>query len=115
MVWFGVGSRRLSRSAREAIESPDNALYVSAITAWEYADLEARRRFADSAPLGALREMLEFEILDFSGSLWAMAAALPAIHRDPVDRMLIAHAMAMDMVLVTADKTIRRYPVQSMW
>lgn len=115
MVWFGVGNRRLSRRAREAIESPDNELHISAITAWEYADLEARGRFADSAPLGALREMLEFEIVDFSGDLWARAAALPAIHRDPVDRMLIAHAIAVDMVLVTADKTIRSYPVRSLW
>lgn len=59
--------------------------------------------------------MLEFEIVDFSADLWVMAAALPAIHRDPVDRMLIAHAMALNMVLVTGDRTIRRYPVPSLW
>jgi PIN domain nuclease of toxin-antitoxin system len=115
LVWFGVGSRRLSRAARAAIEAPDNPLHVSAITAWEYADLEARGRFADSAPLGKLRDLLKFEIVDFGGDLWTVAARLPAIHRDPVDRMLIAHAISLEMTLVTADKTIRRYPVETLW
>lgn len=114
-MWFGVGSRRLSRRAREVIEAPDNPLYVSAVTAWEYADLEARGRFADSAPLASLRDALRFEILDFTADLWAVAVSLPAIHRDPVDRMLVAHAIAMDLTVVTADKTIRRYPVATLW
>lgn len=105
----------MSRTARAAIESPDNPLYVSAVTAWEYADLEARGRFADSAPLGKLRDSLGFEVVDFGSDLWVMAARLPAIHRDPVDRMLIAHALALDMAVVTADKTIRRYPVRTLW
>ena len=115
MVWFGIGSRRLSRPAREAIEAPESRLYVSAVTAWEYADLETRGRFADSAPLARLRELLDFEILDFVSDLWALASALPAIHRDPVDRMLVAHAMALDMKLITADRNIRRYPVKTLW
>lgn len=105
----------MSRRARDAIESADNPLYVSAVTAWEYADLEARGRFGDSAPIMALRDMLGFEIVGFGGDLWALAARLPAIHRDPLDRMLIAHAISLDLTLVTADKTIRRYPVKSLW
>lgn len=115
MVWLGVGSRRLSRPAREAIEAPENRLHVSAITAWEYADLETRGRFADSAPLAGLREVLDFEIMDFTGDLWALASTLPAIHGDPVDRMLVAHAIALDMTLITADGNIRRYPVRTLW
>lgn len=105
----------MSRTARTAIESPDNLLYVSAITAWEYADLEGRGRFADSAPLGKLRDLLGFEIVDFGSDLWTVAARLPDIHRDPMDRMLIAHAISLDMALVTADKNIRRYPVETLW
>ncbi len=85
------------------------------MTAWEYADLEARGRFAASAPIAALRDRLGFEIVGFGSDLWTVAAMLPAIHRDPVDRMLIAHAISLDMTLVTADRTIRRYPVKTLW
>lgn len=34
---------------------------------------------------------------------------------DPVDRMLIAHAIHADLTLVSADETMRRYPVRSLW
>ena len=37
---------------------------------------------------------------------------LPWIHRDPYDRILIAQSAVEKMVLVTADETIRRYPVE---
>jgi PIN domain nuclease of toxin-antitoxin system len=43
------------------------------------------------------------------------ADSLPDIHRDPVDRMLIAHAIAAGLVLVTADRQIDRYPVRTLW
>ena len=39
-----------------------------------------------------------------------LAPTLPPIHRDPVDRMLVAHAIALEMPLVTADANIARYP-----
>ena len=42
----------------------------------------------------------------------AHAAALydlPPIHKDPFDRMLIAQAIAADLVLVTTDREIPKY------
>jgi PIN domain nuclease of toxin-antitoxin system len=39
------------------------------------------------------------------------AGALPALHRDPFDRALIAQAAYDGAVLVTADRQIARYPV----
>ena len=38
-------------------------------------------------------------------------ANLPDIHRDPIDRMLVAHALEDGMTLVTADANIRLNPV----
>ena len=61
--------------------------------------------------LDFLREHMRFEVVDLPASCWRIAAELPPIHRDPVDRMLIAHALAGDMTLATADANIRRYPV----
>jgi PIN domain nuclease of toxin-antitoxin system len=36
--------------------------------------------------------------------------ALPPIHRDPFDRILVAQATVEGMVLVTADPAVLRYP-----
>ena len=38
-------------------------------------------------------------------------AELPAIHRDPFDRMLICQAMEHGLTIVTVDNAIRAYPV----
>jgi PIN domain nuclease of toxin-antitoxin system len=39
------------------------------------------------------------------------AGRLPAIHRDPFDRMLIAQARLEDLTLVTRDAHIQKYDV----
>jgi PIN domain nuclease of toxin-antitoxin system len=41
---------------------------------------------------------------------------LPPLHNDPFDRMLICQAIAGDLVLLTPDPAIRRYPrVRTDW
>ena len=115
LVWLATGDRRLSEAARAAISAPENGLYVSAVTAWEYADLEQRGRFPGSGPLDRLQDMLGFGLLDYPAALWHMAAELPLLHRDPVDRMLVAHARLLDFTILTADATIHRYPVKTLW
>jgi PIN domain nuclease of toxin-antitoxin system len=40
----------------------------------------------------------------------AQIANLPAIHRDPFDRFLIARATIEGATLLTTDRTVARYP-----
>jgi PIN domain nuclease of toxin-antitoxin system len=40
---------------------------------------------------------------------------LPLHHRDPFDRLLIAQAIARDLILVSADGKFENYPVQQLW
>jgi PIN domain nuclease of toxin-antitoxin system len=110
MVWMAAGDRRLTADALQSLVDPDTELAISAVIAWEYADLEKRGRFAGAGPLGPILEGLDISVLDFPAALWPMAASLPDIHRDPVDRMLVAHALALDMPLMSADANIRQYP-----
>ncbi len=41
-----------------------------------------------------------------------MLARLPPLHRDPFDRLLIAHALVHGWELATTDEQVRRYPVR---
>jgi PIN domain nuclease of toxin-antitoxin system len=43
------------------------------------------------------------------------AAMLPFIHRDPFDRIIIAEAMKENMTVLTKDKKIAKYRIQSLW
>ncbi len=40
---------------------------------------------------------------------------LPAIHRDPFDRLLVAQARSEGLMLVSADSVIGKYPVEVLW
>jgi PIN domain nuclease of toxin-antitoxin system len=40
---------------------------------------------------------------------------LPAVHRDPFDRLLVCEAIQQGVPLVTPDEIIRRYPVKILW
>lgn len=93
----------------------DTRLLVSAVTAYEYSDLLARRRLPAEIDIGVLQAVLGFTLLDYSAQLWVIAAELPNVHRDPIDRMLIAHALAIDATLATADAAMQRYPVKTLW
>jgi PIN domain nuclease of toxin-antitoxin system len=115
VVWLLAAETHLSQRAREAVVEPGAELLVSAVTAWEYADLHYRKRLPAGADFATAVDVLELATTPFPPDAWRLAEALPYVHGDPVDRMLIAHALHLDATLVTADATMRRYPVRSLW
>lgn len=113
LVWVPTGDPRLRSTLIEALSSAASDLFVSAVVAFELADLQQRGRIALAENIAELAQIIDFTIVDLPSACWQIAASLPDIHRDPVDRMLIAHALAGDYTLVTADQTIQRYPVKT--
>ena len=90
-------------------------LFTSAVTAFELADLQARGRIEMTEDLATFAAPLGLSVLDLPANAWTVAAGLPDIHRDPVDRMMIAHALIGDFTLVTVDEKVRRYPIRTLW
>ena len=115
LIWVGSGSPKLSDRARTAIEDSDAQLLVSAVTAWGYCDLHQRGRIPEAADFTIVIDMLDLELVDFPADLWPLAMALPNIHKDPIDRMLVAHCLAGGWTLVTADKALKKYPIKTLW
>ena len=111
LVWMVTGDRRMQPAVLQAIVDPEASLHVSAVVAYEYADLQVRRRLPVTETLDELAGRFELTFEALPAECWRIAIGLPLVHRDPVDRMLIAHALAGDWTLATADANIRRYPV----
>ena len=40
---------------------------------------------------------------------------LPPLHKDPFDRMLVCQAIEQGLTLVTPDRTVRQYPIRTLW
>lgn len=115
LYWLATGHPKLSRKVVAALEMEGLSLHISAVTAWEYSDLVARVRLPEAPSLSEIIQDYAFTLLDFPAHAWTLASLLPDIHRDPVDRMLIAHAIVADVTLVSGDTAVPKYPVKWLW
>jgi len=115
LVWIGTGSTRLSASVRDALVDKASRFFVSSVTAFEFCDLNRRGRFGADLPIEEIIDGIGAALLDLPAAVWRVESLLPQIHRDPIDRMVIAHAIHAELTLVTADVAMRRYPVRSLW
>jgi PIN domain nuclease of toxin-antitoxin system len=117
-LWFAAGDRRLSARARAAMEADDAVLHISAASVWEMAIKISLGRLTLPDRVDVyLRDKMDegYRVLPIT---WAHAAAvetLPFHHRDPFDRLLVAHARAERWPVVTRDRIFRRYGVDVIW
>jgi PIN domain nuclease of toxin-antitoxin system len=110
-VWllYLQGSSRIGGRARTRIDAADE-VFVSAASVWEV---------AIKAKLGKLhadaQELLEISLayghaeLPIVSEHALRAAALPPLHSDPFDRLLVAQALTTPLRLLTTDATLLGY------
>ena len=114
LIWALGNDPKLGPATREALTDPNNDAYVSAATVWEIAIKRALGKLNAPEDLSRRIERDGFSGLPVTLFHGEQAGALPPIHRDPFDRMLIAQAQAEGLTIVTMDGTIPRYGVPSM-
>jgi len=116
VLWALGGNPRLKESVRAAIAEPANAVYVSAATAWELAIKAAigKAKFPERVDQWLPVELARsrFQELPVTVRHAAAVESLPAHHNDPFDRLLVAQARIEGLILVTADRVLRRYQVK---
>jgi PIN domain nuclease of toxin-antitoxin system len=108
-VWFLADSPALSKKARRDIDGADEVA-VSAASIWEIAikaalgkiTIDIERAYEGIAASG-------FVELPVRGAHAVAVSRLPAHHRDPFDRLLIAQAISEPLTLLTADRGLARY------
>lgn len=117
-VWAKCAPENLSDDARATLIDPANDVFVSVASAWELWIKHVRKRMRELAPLldsgapGFLHAAREsgIELLDITLDHAAAAAALPPVHRDPFDRMIVGQSIADRLILMTSDPIFKRYP-----
>lgn len=114
LLWAAAGSVKLSTKAAALIENPENQLYFSAASLWEISIKNKLGRADFKVDLAVLRRSLldnGFEEIIMNSAHTIGVDALPNIHKDPFDRMLIAQTIAEGVTLLTADSVMAEYPV----
>jgi PIN domain nuclease of toxin-antitoxin system len=119
-LWWVANAPELPASVRALIGAAREAVAVASVSCLEVAWLAKKGRIV--LPV-SVEEFFDraidqagFQLLPLTPKIAARSAALPDIHRDPIDRVLLATAMELDAVLATKDAAIRRYPgVRLLW
>ena len=113
LIWSAWTPRRISSAARSLISSTDNELIFSAASLWEIAIKQALEKNDFEVDARVLRRGLldnGYGELPVNGDHAVAIRALPLIHKDPFDRILIAQATIEGITLLTADPIVARYP-----
>ncbi len=108
LLWALAAPDRLPRDARACLERAE--VFVSAASVWEISIKAAMGRIeCDPAQVADAIEAVGFRHLPITASHAARVFTLPAIHRDPFDRMLVAQALCESMPLLTSDGALAAY------
>ena len=118
-LWLTTTPDRLSEHARELFQEPTNACYLSAASVWEIAIKYGLKRLPLPAQpsrfVPEARQAHGVESLPIEEVATAHVAQLPALHRDPFDRLLVSQAIVHGLTLLTPDPVITRYPCLTTW
>jgi PIN domain nuclease of toxin-antitoxin system len=109
------GDAKLSAAVSAAVRDPANQVFLSTISFWEISlkhslgKLPLPQPPAQFIPLQREKHFIAPLALDEAAV--AQLAGLPALHRDPFDRMLVCQAQAHGLTLASSNPLIRQYPV----
>ena len=116
LLWALGEPERLSSKARRVVESGDNI--VSVASYWEVV-IKSQKGLLTIADLPSwwrrATELTSARVLPIRPSHVTALAALPMLHKDPFDRILIAQAVAEGLDFVTGDEPIQKYSVHTIW
>lgn len=118
-LWFDSGDGRIPAHVRELCEDGTNEVFLSLVSVWE---MQIKTTLGKMRPPVAPVEMVEAYLRTATLALLPIELAhiralanLPANHGNPFDRMLAAQARHEGLTLVTADQTLRTYPIEVLW
>jgi PIN domain nuclease of toxin-antitoxin system len=113
-LWAVANSPKLSELARTLIEDQDNEVFVSVVSVWEIAIKHASPRALDPMPMSGTEAIdaflaAGFQTLGVNLEHVVALEALPALHRDPFDRIMVAQALSTPLRLLTHDRKVAAY------
>jgi len=112
LLWAAGQPERLSASARRYIRNAENELIFSAVSLWEISIKNSLGRDDFRVEPRLLRRALldnGYAELPITGEHAVHLDALPPLHKDPFDRLLVAQAFVEGITLLTADAVVARY------
>ena len=118
-LWWITDDHQLSHRSIELMSDGSNELLFSAVSGWEIAIKASLGRldvphFLDRFIAEHLSRN-QIGVLPIQLSHALRVVALPPLHCDPFDRLLVAQAQIEGLSLLSPDKTLAQYDVDVVW
>ncbi len=117
-LWLQTEPERLGEHL-SIVEDRRNALLVSAVSSWEIAIKHGLGQLPLPEPaeryVPERLRAIGAEALAIEHTHALAVAALPWLHRDPFDRLLVAQAGLLDVPILTADPQVTAYAVRTLF
>lgn len=118
-IWMVSSPEKLSSNARDTILNEANELWMSTASLWEMQIKCDLGKLTIEIPLnelwGEAGKANDIALLNIvTKHIWQLKS-LPHIHKDPFDRMLVCQAQCESLTVITRDRHIKEYDVQTIW
>jgi PIN domain nuclease of toxin-antitoxin system len=121
LLWWSLDPKEFSQSAAIAIakmEREKNGITPS-MSVWEIAIKVKNQKLDLGVPLdtylAALKQSDVVQIMPVNEDVLVKSVNLHWLHRDPVDRIMVAMALGRDCSIITKNKEIRDFYSKSIW
>ena len=118
-LWSIDSVGRINQAGLDILRNGSEEIYFSAAAVWEISIKAGLGRLrlpsppAKCVPTFTARQGLRpLAVTQFHA---VRVYDLPPHHRDPFDRLMIAQAIAEEMVILTSDRVFEKYSVDVLW
>jgi PIN domain nuclease of toxin-antitoxin system len=118
LIWFLEGNRKLPLECKKIIEDGKNNKYVSIASFLEISiKLNLKKLILREGYDHFVKTVksLSFKILEISLDHTSILTKLENIHGDPFDRIIICQAIQENFIILTKDRYIKKYNVNTLW
>lgn len=118
LLWMQDNNSSLSTNSVKVLTDPNNNLYVSIASFWEISIKQSLGKLELSYSLDELNLACiasRVEILPIALDELNILKALPFIHRDPFDRLIISTAIRYNYGVISKDEHFHKYDVAVIW
>lgn len=119
LLWFDTDPTQLSSTALQLIQDPSTTIFVSSMIAWELGIKFSLGKLPAAHGLvsGYHSTISRYGFLEiaFTSHDALCAARLPATHKDPFDRALVAQALERKLTIVSMNSALDALGAQRFW
>ena len=117
-IWWADEPERLGERLLDALLDIENELILSVVSLWEMQIKSQLGKLTLRRPLKELVHLQQsvngLQLLPVTANHVFLLDELPLIHKDPFDRLIIAQALAENLILVSHDSVFESYQV-ALW